>query len=33
LLTLLIPVQRVLADVGVAGDRFASAIASIDQLP
>ena len=29
---LLVPVQRVLADVGAAGDRFASAIASIDQL-
>jgi rod shape-determining protein MreC len=29
---LLVPVQRVLADVGAAGDRFASAIAQIDQL-
>jgi rod shape-determining protein MreC len=29
---LLVPVQRVLADVGSAGDRFASAISQIDQL-
>jgi rod shape-determining protein MreC len=29
---LLVPVQRVLADVGAAGDRFASAISQIDQL-
>jgi rod shape-determining protein MreC len=29
---LLAPVQRVLADVGNAGDRFASAISQIDQL-
>jgi rod shape-determining protein MreC len=29
---LLVPVQRVLADVGVAGDRFASAITQIDRL-
>src|SRR5688572_15358225 len=29
---LLVPVQRVLADLGAAGDRFASAIAQIDQL-
>ena len=29
---LLVPVQRVLADVGAAGDRFASAIAQIDSL-
>jgi len=29
---LLIPVQQVLAGVGAAGDRFASAIAQIDQL-
>lgn len=29
---LLVPVQRVLADVGAAGDRFASAIAQIDRL-
>ena len=29
---LLIPVQRVLADVGAAGDRFASAISQIDRL-
>jgi rod shape-determining protein MreC len=29
---LLVPVQRVLADVGNAGDRFASAISQIDQL-
>jgi rod shape-determining protein MreC len=29
---LLIPVQRVLADVGAAGDRFASAINQIDSL-
>ncbi|HUG05231.1 MAG TPA: rod shape-determining protein MreC, partial [Candidatus Limnocylindria bacterium] len=29
---LLVPVQQVLANVGVAGDRFASAIAQIDQL-
>jgi rod shape-determining protein MreC len=29
---LLVPVQRVLADVGVAGDRFASAISQIDRL-
>jgi rod shape-determining protein MreC len=29
---LLVPVQRVLADIGAAGDRFASAIAQIDQL-
>ena len=29
---LLIPVQQVLASVGAAGDRFASAIAQIDQL-
>ncbi len=29
---LLVPVQRVLADVGAAGDRFAQAIAQIDQL-
>jgi len=28
----LVPVQRVLADVGAAGDRFASAIAQIDSL-
>jgi rod shape-determining protein MreC len=29
---LLVPVQRVLADVGAAGDRFASAITQIDRL-
>ena len=29
---LLVPVQRVLADVGAAGDRFASAISQIDRL-
>ena len=29
---LLVPVQRVLADVGAAGDRFASAISQIDSL-
>ena len=29
---LLVPVQRVLADVGATGDRFASAIAQIDSL-
>jgi rod shape-determining protein MreC len=29
---LLVPVQRVLADVGATGDRFASAIAQIDRL-
>lgn len=29
---LLVPVQRVIADVGVAGDRFASAISQIDRL-
>jgi rod shape-determining protein MreC len=29
---LLVPVQRVIADVGAAGDRFASAIAQIDRL-
>lgn len=29
---LLVPVQQVLANVGAAGDRFASAIAQIDQL-
>jgi rod shape-determining protein MreC len=29
---LLVPVQQVLASVGAAGDRFASAIAQIDQL-
>jgi len=29
---LLVPVQRVLADVGAAGDRFASAINQIDRL-
>jgi rod shape-determining protein MreC len=29
---LLVPAQRVLADVGAAGDRFASAIAQIDRL-
>ena len=29
---LLVPVQRVLADVGTAGDRFASAISQIDRL-
>src|SRR5436190_23372355 len=29
---LLVPVQEVLANVGAAGDRFASAIAQIDQL-
>ena len=29
---LLVPAQRVMADLGAAGDRFASAIAQIDQL-
>jgi rod shape-determining protein MreC len=29
---LLVPVQRVLADIGAAGDRFASAISQIDSL-
>src|SRR5438094_8597121 len=29
---LLVPVQRVLADLGAAGDRFASAISQIDRL-
>jgi rod shape-determining protein MreC len=29
---LLVPVQRVLSDVGAAGDRFASAISQIDRL-